>query len=82
MRFLKEFFNPLRKCERFGHKLSEHKIKLRKYSKDWRMAVTDYNARVEKCDRCGKIIGPPFKLEEIDSYTSCSMPNDMWSEIS
>lgn len=81
MNFFKELFSPSKKCARLGHKTSEHKIRIRKDSKDWRMTVTDFNARIEKCDRCNKIIGSPFKLEEIESYTSCSMPNDMWQEM-
>ena len=81
MRFVKELFNPAKKCERLGHTPNEHKIRIRKNSKDWRMTVTDFSARIEICDRCNKHLSEPFKLEEIDSYNSCSMPSEMWNKM-
>jgi len=78
-----EYRHPRKKCERVGHNFLVQDIRIRKEGGTfgWRnAAVTDYTAKRKYCHRC-RHSEPPYDLEEEDSYTSCSMPSDMWREM-
>lgn len=81
IRSIKEYFNPSLKCDRIGHELRSQMAVIRKRSNMFRAVVADYSCNLQVCHRCGKIVGQPEKEEFLESFNSCSMPNEMWDEI-
>jgi hypothetical protein len=76
-RFFKELFNKSLKCERLGHKIKTLKIRIRKRSDGYGIC-TDFKAKKDYCERCGKFHTEPYELKELTTYTSVSMPNSSW----
>lgn len=79
--WFKTIFNPKKRCEHLGHKMKTRKINVRKEGGSYRAVVTDYEAKETFCRRCLKGRGELFDLEEVDSYTGCTMPKDMWNQM-
>lgn len=79
-RFFKELFNKSLKCDRLGHKIKTDHIRIRKRS-DGYGVCTDFKAKKDYCSRCGKHHSNPYELEELDTYTSVSMPSSYWDSI-
>lgn len=79
-RFFTELFNPKLKCERLGHKTKTATFTVRKKCYERHAVVTDHTATQEHCTRCGEK-GPMIIGDQTNWFSSCSMPQHMWDEM-
>lgn len=80
MRGIKEFFKPSLKCKRLGHKKETIKLKIRKRGDTF--ILERLKCKIEKCNRCFKILSEPFDCKYITGFTSVSMPQSCWDKLS
>lgn len=73
MRIFKELFNPKLKCERIGHNPKEVNRKIR-------TGMNDYQQVAIVCRRCREMV-KEISREHLMTWTSVSMPTDLWDEI-
>ena len=67
-------------CKKYGHKLKDRFVTIRKRSSGFRQVCTDYEANIPTCVRCGACESPEI-IKPLDSYNSVSMPTEWWREM-
>ncbi len=84
MRFIKEFFKPVLKCERLKHLPEKSRKEVRlEAPHDYfpKCICVDGVAEFKTCKRCSKVLSGPDNFQETDWWNSVSMPESDWDKI-